>query len=317
MGGSGGGGGGSGGAFIRHTPAELQKLVRQTEDKTTVAAFEAKLSGILGGLLAEYNGRDRDLTRERLDTIKAALKDEIDGSFDQLFGGSVAKQTHVEGMSDVDCLVLIDDSELKGRAPDAVLSKMARILEKSCDGVSVSAGRMAVSVEYEDGMLIQILPALREKGGHLHVPSSRNSGWSKINPVAFTEALSRRNEECGHKLVPTVKLAKAIIGQLPEAQRLSGYHMESLGIAAFKSYDGPKATSAMLPEFFERASKLVLSPITDSTGQSVHVDGYLGVASSDARVAASHLMERLAKRMRNASAGGSEAQWLSLFGMDE
>lgn len=312
-------GGGGGGTFYRRTPEELQKQIRKAEESTTVAGFEARLSDTLGSLLAEYNGRDQDLTRQRLAAIKTGLQGEMDGSFDQLFGGSVAKYTHVEGMSDIDCLVLIDDSELEGKAPDAVLRKLESVIRRSAgvDAQSVSHGRMAVTVTYADGMMIQVLPALRGPGNHLHVPSSRTQGdWSKINPLTFQAALTRRNQECGNKLVPTIKLAKAINGNLPESQRLSGYHMESLGISAFRGYDGQKTTAAMLPYYFERAKQLVLAPIKDKTGQSIHVDDYMGQTNSPQRVAISHVLDRIAKRMRNASAGQSSAQWLALFGIN-
>jgi len=73
----------------------------------------------------------------------------------------------------------------------------------------------------------------------------------------------------------------------------------------------------MLPAFFEKAKSLVLSPIRDSTGQSVHVDGYLGKADSPERVAAQHLLWRVEKRIRNASASNSIAQWRAMFGIDE
>lgn len=229
----------------------------------------------------------------------------------------MAKHTYVDGMSDIDSLVLINDSELHGDSPRQVLAQMEQILRRKLRGQSeVSHGRMAVTINYDDGMVIQLLPAVKADDGGLHVPSSRRDGWSRINPVAFQEALTRRNSECSGKLVPTIKLAKAIVGQLPEAQRLSGYHLESLGIAAFRRYAGEKTTTAMLPTFFERARELVLSPIKDSTGQSVHVDGYLGPASSEARQAASHVLGRLARRMRNGTAAGSTAQWRALFGLE-
>ena len=125
--------------------------------------------------------------------------------------------------------------------------------------------------------------------------------------------MTRRNKECDGKLVPMIKLAKAINGQLPDAQRLSGYHLESLAIAAFRGYDGEKTTAAMLPAFFERARALVISPIVDSTGQSVHVDEYLGPTNSEARQAAGHLLGRLARRMRNATAAASMEQWQAMF----
>jgi hypothetical protein len=313
------GGGGGGGAFSRRrTPEQLLKIVRETEDKTKVAAFETQLAGILGDLLAEYSGRDPKLTRERLEVIKEALKGKIEGSFDQLFGGSVAKYTHVEGLSDIDSLVFINDTTLEGKPPEFVLAKIEQtIKDQFNDSVSVHHGRMAVSIQFEDGMLIQVLPAIKTEGARLRVPSSRGPGWSEIDPKKFTDALTRHNQKCGGKLVPTIKLAKAINGQLPEAQRLSGYHMESLGIAAFREYEGARTTTAMLPYFFEKARELVLAPIRDRTGQSIHVDEYLGPAKSDARKAASHVFDRLARRMRNASAAGSSAQWLALFGIEQ
>jgi len=313
----GGGGGGGGGGFYPRKPDELRHRVRAEEDRTAVAEFETKLADVMRDLLAEYNGRDRNLTRERLEKIKGALSSEIDGSFDQLFGGSVAKRTHVEGMSDIDALVFINDSELEGKTPDQVLQEMVAVIREHLgDEAEVSHGRMAVTIRYSDGMEIQVLPALKHDDGRVQVPSSRRPAWSTIDPVAFTKALTKRNEECANKLVPTIKLAKAINGQLPEGQRLSGYHMESLGIAVFKNYDGQKTTAAMLPHFFERASELVLSPIKDSTGQSIHVDEYLGPARSEQRVAASHVLQRLARRMRNATTFGSTDQWLSLFGFE-
>ena len=110
-------GGGGGGAFVNRSPDELRNLVRKAEDKTAVAAFETELASTLGSLLGGYNARDAEHARQRLDEVKAALQDSITGSFDQLFGGSVAKHTYVDGLSDIDSLVLINDSALHGDSP--------------------------------------------------------------------------------------------------------------------------------------------------------------------------------------------------------
>lgn len=311
------GGSGGGGSFYSRTPDEARRQVRDAEDKTTVAAFESTLSETLGGLLGEYNSRNHELVQDRITEIKNALGKEIEGSLDQLFGGSVAKHTYVDGLSDIDSLVFVNDTSLEGKKPGVVLSKMEKIIKKCLKGeAEVGHGRMAVTVNYTDGMSIQLLPALKTDGIHVHVPSSRTEGWSKINPVAFQEVLTKRNEQCGGKLVPTIKLAKAINGQLPESQRLSGYHMESLAIAAFRDYEGPRTTTAMLPAFFERSKELVLSPIKDKSGQSIHVDGYLGAANSEVRQTMSHVFGRLARRMRNATAAGSTEQWRAMFGLE-
>jgi hypothetical protein len=249
------------------------------------------------------------MVEERLVDLKDALGSEIEGSLDQLFGGSVAKHTYVDGLSDIDSLIFINDTSLVGKKPQAVLAKMEKILKKKLGiEAEVSHGRMAVTVTFRDGMVIQLLPAMKTDGAHVHVPSSRTENWSKINPVTFQAALTKRNAECGGKLIPTIKLAKAIVGQLPEAQRLA--------ISAFRGYEGPKTTATMLPTFFERSKEWILSPIRDRSGQSIHVDAYLGENNSVARQTMSHVLGRLSRRMRNATAAGSTEQWRALFGFE-
>jgi Second Messenger Oligonucleotide or Dinucleotide Synthetase domain len=313
-----GGSGGRGPFTSDRRPEVLAKLVRKSQIATTDSAFEAGLSSMLTQLLGGYNDRDVKLVAERLDDVKLALEDSIEGSIDQMFGGSVAKHTYVDGLSDIDSLLLINDPEVESDLPNDILRWMTRILEQRfSDRASVDHGKMAVTVDFKDGMKIQLLPALRSADGRVTVPSSRIEGWSHIDPERFQEALTRRNDECGGKLVPVIKLAKAINGTFPETQRLSGYHMESIGIAAFRGYDDVKTTSAMLPVFFERGKDLILKPIHDRTGQSVHVDDYLGDANSASRLTASHLFDRISKRMRNAVGSRSMTQWRALFGLED
>lgn len=309
--------GGGGGSFWKTSPTDLRDRIRKAEEESSGTEFQAKLSGVLSELLTGYNERDVETVSSRLDDIKEALAGEITGSLDQLYGGSVAKHTYVDGISDIDSLVFVEDTHLEHKKPKVVLEKMEAILKESLAGdVKISHGHLAVTATYRDGMVIQVLPAMRTDGVHLRIPSARSTEWSRIDPQKFQEALTRRNQQCAGKLIPTIKLAKAIVGQLPEKQRLSGYHMESLGIAAFKGYTGDRTTSAMLPYFFSKAKELVLSPIRDKSGQSVHVDGYLNEPGSAARRSASHLLGRIESRMRNATAAASVNQWKALFEED-
>ena len=98
---------------------------------------------------------------------------------------------------------------------------------------------------------------------------------------------------------------------------MSGYHVESLAVDAFRNYTGLKTTGDMLVEFFSRSKTIVQSPIKDSTGQSVHVDEYLGAENSVDRLRRSVVLERIEKRMRNATISNSVPIWRSLFGIDE
>ena len=309
-------GGGGGGGFGFQLPGGAEYLRQQAIEDGQIAEFQSRLGGLLTGLLAAFNNRDHRLVAERLEDIQAALEAKHEGPFTRLFGGSVAKHTYVDGLSDIDCLVNLNDSELRGHTPDAALERIAEAVDAAVVSATVKVGRMAVTVRYDDGMELQLLPAVDLGGGRLQVPSAGGEGWSRINPRTFRAVLSQRNEECGQKLVPTIKLAKAVLAAQHEGL-LSGYHVESLAISAFRDYAGTKTTAAMLPAFFERARTLVLDPIRDSTGQSIHVDAELGPSNSQARQRASLALGRIARQMRTASAVGSEERWREFFGYDE
>lgn len=311
-------GGGSRSLFSKErTPANVAKRLLQSQDQVASAEFKTSVSQLHNDLLAGFNQRDSERIQEHLRSVKEHLGSEVSGTVDFLFGGSVAKHTYVDGLSDVDSLMEISNTELAKLSSTEALDRVTEILRKRMgDEAQVTHGALAVTLAFPDGLSIQLLPAFKTDDG-LKIPSAQTAGqWSEINPQTFQQALTSRNQDCGNKLVPTVKLAKAIIGTLPESKRLSGYHVESLAIAAFRNYEGDRSTSAMLPHFFETAKQLVLEPIRDRTGQSIHVDGYLGPAGSQARQEASHLLERMAKRIRIANLYGSIPQWKDLFGLE-
>jgi hypothetical protein len=141
---------------------------------------------------------------------------------------------------------------------------------------------LAVTVRL-DGQEIQLLPAVQD-GDHFKIANTTGKGWSSIRPRIFAEQLTHANSRTNGKLVPTIKIAKAIIAALPEQQRLTGYHTEVLAVNVFHDYTGPKTNKAMLRHFFEKLPEAVLgslggtsraSPST-STNTSVLVTVYRG-----------------------------------------
>jgi len=310
-------GGSSGGGMNYRGLSSSALPARPSAEDAAVEAFQTELGALLGDLLATYNHRDYALVEKRVATIAEALCGEYSGSMDRLFGGSVAKHTYVDGLSDIDCLITIDGSNLVDHTPSAALKKIAETAGKVSGDAKVTVGRMAVTITYPDGMEVQLLPAMRQDSGKVVIPTGDGADWSTVDPQSFREALTRRNSECGGKLVPTIKLAKAVLASMDADLGLSGYHVESLAIEAFRGYDGTKSTARMLPRFFERARTLVLEPIIDSTGQSVHVDAYLGPADSDERQRISLGLGRIAGQMRTASAVASRERWNDFFGLDD
>ena len=117
------GGGGGGDPFVNRSPEQLAKQVRQAEDDTAIKVFEIDLNSLLGELLASANSRDIGLVQERLDEIKEELTESLETSTDLLFGGSVAKHTYVDGLSDIASLLILNDSGLEAEQPSVALAR--------------------------------------------------------------------------------------------------------------------------------------------------------------------------------------------------
>ena len=306
-----GGSGGSSGPYFDVKKPEIKKAVEDAFNEFA-EKFLPELQKILDDKLSQYNRRDLDLMNERREEILSVLEDLLETSWNLSYGGSVEKHTYVDGLSDVDALLIMKDGNAENLASDVVRDQIASYLESNLSDVKVSAGKIAVTVTYDDGMEVQLIPSVKSGNG-FKVPSWTGDGWSKINPQAFKRALTSRNQECNGSLVPTIKLAKAIVATWPKSVQLSGYHVESLAIGAFKGYSGPKTVEKMLPYFFGKAATAVKSTIRDKTGQSVNVDTYMGKNGSAERQKASHWLSQTARKMSQASVQGSTIQWNELF----
>ncbi len=305
--------GGSGGGYFSGgmTPDEIARRTRELEENTRDETFETEVNSFLASELVEYNDRDVDGTRAVFDVVKKDLEADIEGTVDLLYGGSISKHTYVDGLSDVDALVLMDRTELKDKQPGELQELLVRALRARYGDDAVSKGTLAVTLTQHD-RTVQLLPALRD-GEKFKITSYDGKGWSRIDPAGFAGALTKANKTLDSKLVPCIKLAKSIVATLPEQQRLSGYHVESLAIQVFKGYDGPRTPKAMVRHFFEKAPEHVRQPIKDSSGQSVHVDEYLGAADSIPRRIAADALGRIARRIRNADGARSLESWKGLM----
>lgn len=305
------GGSGGQGFFRGRKPEEIKHDLRKEEEKTLNQAFDAQVAEQLGEFLSEANRRDAKAIRDALDEINGALGADIEGTIDPIFGGSIRKHTYVDGISDIDTLVILRDPKLKSLSPQQVLAYFEQKAREKLSGWEISRGNLAMTLR-KQGLEIQILPAVHDEG-KIYIPSAREDRWSDVNPQPFFRKLTEANNKLGGKVVPVIKLAKIINSQQPESLQLTGYHVESLAIEAFKGYAGPINPKAMLEHFFDRASALVLAPIQDKTGQSVHVDAHLGQANSSNRKEVSAALNRIHRRMKNADALRSKEQWLEPF----
>jgi hypothetical protein len=305
--------GGSGGGYFEHrSPKSIQDDLRREEQTTDTQVFETKVSTEIASLLADYNDRDAVAVSAAIDTLRKALEAEIeDISINPVFGGSVRKHTYVNGISDIDSLFVLKDEGLAQETPEVVLDHFESALRARLPNRKIQRDNIALGVTIND-LKIEVLPAVR-KGDKLAISSTTGQQWSKITPEAFFKKLSEVNSRQGSKVVPCIKMVKGVIDGFPDAQKLRGYHVESLAIEAFKSYQGPQNTKAMIEHFFTFASDRVLQPIRDKSGQSLHVDGYAGPRNSETRRLMSQSLDRVARRIKNANASQSVDHWVRIL----
>lgn len=236
-------------------------------------------------LLVQYKRRNTKAVTRHLGSVCDILSHEDGHVVQTKFGGSVQKGTYVTGLSDVDVLLIVDQSSFKNRPPSKVIAYVRDTIKQRLPKNPVKAGKLAVTVSYADKTELQILPAIRTTDG-FRIAEPGSSRWSKvIHPGRFVDRLIKVNNACGGRVVPTIKLAKAMADCFirDSRRKISGYHMEALAVDAFAGYEGDLDPKSMLVHFLGHSIKAVMTPIKDPTGQTSHVDGYLGGADSGPR----------------------------------
>ena len=262
--------------------------------------------------LAQYTRRNTQTVTQRLESLCGFLRQK--GNVVQtMFGGSVRKGTYVTGLSDIDVLLIVNESSLVNQSPSDVIEYVRDTIQRQLPNNTVSAGNLAVTVRYAKGTEIQLLPAIRTRTDGIRIAEPGSTQWSNVaRPDDFAEKLAEVNTARNGRVVPIIKLAKAMLDCFitHEDRKIKGYHMESLAIDAFKDYQGPLDPKNMLIHLLGHAMDAVKSPITDSTGQSRYVDEYLGQAGSKLRKGASTQFGQMRAEVRRCK---TKAEFNKLF----
>lgn len=302
--------GGTGGRYTKPRSDEVLERINQAQEKER-ERLDGQINDLIKELLVRYNDRDTDKVAERLDDVRELLSEvaELDTV---LFGGSVAKHTAVDGLSDVDALVILDKDRISADSPQDLIDSFHGLLGRSLPRSaveSVDKGRLAVTITYQDGQEIQLLPALRSRQT-VRIADPGGTGWQDTKPRAFQNALTEMNQRTNGSLVPTIKLVKSVVSDFPSQKQLTGYHVETLAVDAAKNYAGPNNPRSLLLHTLKYSSQRVLRPIADVTGQTRTADAYLGQENSVQR---RNVSQTLAGIVRRLEAATTVAQWRTVL----
>lgn len=303
--------GGSGG--FGYSPRRIDEIRREIEKEGERREFDDAIEAAIESLLSAGNQRDAEGIQTHIDVLLKAISNEIESSIAANFGGSVGKHTYVDGISDVDLLLDIKDSDLALLKPKEAISKIAGMLKSRLPNTEIETGAMSIKIRYSDGCELQMLPAVKTKTGY-KIADPKSDMWSPVvRPDIFAKKLTQVNRDNKGMVVPLIKVMKGIQEKFPEKYRLTGYHLESLALEAFEMYKGDYTKKNMITAFCQYVIDGVKTPIKDKTGQSLHVDDYLGKSSSSARMAVSEHYVRIANRLKASNTQLDIDTWMELL----
>ena len=256
---------------------------------------DEQINGYLRDKLSDYNDRDTEAINRHIRGLRDALEQTGNDVLPTQFGGSVSRHTYVDGLSDIDGLVRINDSSLADQSPKAVIQKMAELVQRRMPNTKVETGDLAVTVKYTDGHEIQLLPAIRTRNGYRIANPARTEWSGVIHPERFAQKLTQVNQANRGQVIPAVKLTKSLAHHVIRSDRdkITGYHIESLAVEAFRNYRGATDLKSMVRHLTDYSATAVHQPIRDSTGQSRYVDDYMGGQRSAARQSAAANFRRM------------------------
>jgi hypothetical protein len=120
--------------------------------------------------------------------------------------------------SDIDYMVVFSDG---GLTPQSYLDRLRRFADAYYQSSSIKQSSPTIVLELNH-IKFDLAPALKHWWDGYSIPDGAG-GWLTTNPNDFNETLSRRNNECGSLIKPTIRLVKMW-------NAANGYVFESYGL---------------------------------------------------------------------------------------
>lgn len=143
------------------------------------------------------------LIRDHIRTRWALTADFLTGSYD--------RHTKTKKLKDVDLFVVIDpdgdQGHLASGSGTAAVDALAEVLGTRWNDVATDDTVVTVSYAGEDVASYEIAPAFATSMGY-KIPNG--NAWMETNPNKHAEMVTAKNQACGKKFVPMVKMIKGM-----------------------------------------------------------------------------------------------------------
>jgi predicted nucleotidyltransferase len=134
---------------------------------------------------------------------------------DDFLTGSYRRDTKTKPLKDVDIFVEIDrnggQAGLRQQHPSKVLEALWMLLDQAYDKVEIDGFACTVHFgDSDDVASFDVVPAFKLSGGGWEIPDADRGDWIRTNPKTHHKQSTKKNEACGDKFVPFVKMIKGI-----------------------------------------------------------------------------------------------------------
>lgn len=134
---------------------------------------------------------------------------------DDFLTGSYRRETKTKKLKDVDIFVVVRpdgaQAHLHSQHPSSVLDQLKTVLDGKYSSVATDGFACVVSFgDEEEVASFDVVPAFKRAAGGWEIPDADRGRWIATNPKIHHEQSTKKNEVCGSKFVPFIKMIKGI-----------------------------------------------------------------------------------------------------------
>lgn len=216
------------------------------------------------------SSEDRLKISKRYKRITKAINREFwkldNDTANSFYVGSYGRGTAIN-TSDIDVLVILPNdvfdqfNELMSNGQSRLLQSVKSAIEDTYPNSDIRADGQIVKINFNDGILFEILPAFKnENGTYIYGDSNKGGKWKSTNPKAEQVAISDKNKLSNGLLISTCKHIRYIRDNFFKSYKLSGIVIDSFvfnGIGNWRFTDSgekscePGTYEKVLLKYFE------------------------------------------------------------------
>ena len=167
----------------------------------------SQVSEIFEGLLSNLKVTNSDTIAARRDEVSKALNKEfrnLDGSTsNRLMVGSYGRHTAIKGISDLDLIYILPNSDRekyeKDGGPSKVLSRTRSAIQARYPRTAVTVDRLVVVVVFSNFMF-EVQPVFENEDASFAYPDTASDSWKITKPREEIAAMSVEDELAGGNL---------------------------------------------------------------------------------------------------------------------